>query len=208
MSGNLLIGCRGFENVPWAGSFYPPELPADWRFCYYSNEIRALLVPVEEWARFDAARVEVWRHDSDPAFRFVFELPGEALHAADLAARRALLEPLWPRVAAFVLKTGTRMPPRGIEALLDRPCCLEAEAPEWPELSRIWLPNHAAEPHPGGSFLVALMSQPEAGQMRFVLERLGRWMGGGRGAALFFDNPKRSAELANEARMLAELMGL
>lgn len=207
MSENLIIGCRGFDRTPWADSFYPPELPADWRFCYFSNEIRALLAPVEEWPP-GAARVDTWRRDSDPDFRFVFELPGEALRAGDMAAWREWLEPIWPRICAFVLKTGERLPPDNVEDMLGRPCCLEAAPPGRPELTRVWFPEREPGPFDGGRFLVARLGQPKPGQLRFVLERLARWMGDARRAALFFDDPKAAAELANEARVMAELMGL
>jgi hypothetical protein len=208
MAENLLIGCRGFEHEAWAVSFYPPEIPADWRFCYYSNEVRALLVPVEEWARLDAERVEVWRRDSDPAFRFVFEIPGQALRAEVVRHWRGVMAPIWPRIRAFVLKTGGRMPPVDIEDTLGLPCCLETAPPGRSELSRVWLPEREPEPHAGGRFLVAMLGQPKPGQSRFVLERLARWMGEKRGAALFFTDPENAADAAGEARVLAELMGL
>lgn len=208
MSENLLIGCRGFDNAPWVESYYPPEMPAGWRFCYYSNEIRALLVPIEEWARLDTERVEIWRRDCDPAFRFVFELPGDALRTGSIAAWRALLEPIWPRISAVVLKTGDDLAPDRIRDLPGFPCCLDSALPGQPDLSRVWFPDRESEPYNGGRFLVAVVGQRKPGELRSVLERIGRWMGAKRNAALFFADPKTSADDANEARVLAELMGL
>jgi hypothetical protein len=50
MSEAILIGTRGWDHDAWQGGFYPAELPVEWRFCYYSNLLRAVLVPAEAWA--------------------------------------------------------------------------------------------------------------------------------------------------------------
>ena len=34
MTEPLMIGTRGWDHGAWAGGFYPPELPDDWRFSF------------------------------------------------------------------------------------------------------------------------------------------------------------------------------
>ena len=45
MTEPLLIGTRGWDHAS-GGDFYPADLPDDWRFCYYSNNLRSVLVPI------------------------------------------------------------------------------------------------------------------------------------------------------------------
>ena len=87
MTEPLMIGTRGWAHAAWEGGFYPPELPAEWRFCFYSNNLRSALVPQEQWATVTGADVAAWLEDSDPAFRFVLELP-PALGVPHAHARR------------------------------------------------------------------------------------------------------------------------
>ena len=54
--------------------FYPDVLPADWRFSFYCNQLRSVLVPAEAWSAASAAEMEVWAEDAFPEFRFVVEL--------------------------------------------------------------------------------------------------------------------------------------
>ncbi len=129
----IMVGARGWEHPQRAGGFYPEELPADWRFAYYSNYLRSVLVPSETWEGTGIEEVREWAEDSDPAFRFVLELPavlsrpapGEVVHGctvygAEDAMERPLkdflgmIEPIASQTAGFLL----RIPP---EATPDRP---------------------------------------------------------------------------------------
>jgi len=78
MSEALLVGTRDWASADWADSYYPEDLPEDWRFCYYSNQFRAVLVSWEVWSNISSSGVEAWLEDSDPEFRFVLEINLEA----------------------------------------------------------------------------------------------------------------------------------
>ena len=54
MTEPILIGVRGWEYPPQE-SYYPPELPEEWRFCFYSNRLRSVLVPAQVWAESGSA---------------------------------------------------------------------------------------------------------------------------------------------------------
>jgi hypothetical protein len=111
MSGSFLIGARGWEHPGWRARFYPEALPEDWRFCYYSQWLRAVLVPSEQWETVTESEVRAWAEDCDPQFRFVLELPKEVTAAASSAATlRARLgaffktiEPIRPLTAGLVI---------------------------------------------------------------------------------------------------------
>lgn len=227
----ILIGTRGWEDPAWNGSFYPEELPPDWRFTYYSNQLRAVLVPAERWADTTEAEVRDWTEDSDRAFRFVLGVPAEFGRSVSdnelermLAGFTATIEPARSQVAGLLLRvvTETALDAAWLERLLTRlrdrvpPLCLDVAPAHRSATVLAVLDRHAVglcwqtesepAPRPGGRLLVALSRAAEPRAQRGLLERLAHWQGErGAIAALFFEGP-RAPELAQQARLLAELM--
>lgn len=228
MSDNLLIGVRGFEHAAWDTWFYPEPLPADWRFCYYSNRLRALLVPGERLDTVTTTELESWLEDADPAFRFVLELPpsvsdpaASGADAFEVFAERAAM--LLPQTSALVLRVEAPRPDlRWLAETLARcerlkPVCADLP-PSWIEagadaalarvnVSRCWRPAQTPLPVPFGDFALALVDAPDPRALRAIIETLMRWSDGARSAGLFFEEPLAAARLVEDARLLAELMG-
>jgi len=236
MSEAILIGTRGWDHDAWQGGFYPAELPVEWRFCYYSNLLRAVLVPAEVWAGMAPSAVAQWAEDSDAGFRFVLE-PPPLVSAAELTAFLRLIEPLASRTDGFLVSALPPDPAR-LEMLFTglaraRPVCVDVPAGGLsPELSgllaahrvgRCWHSTPGMEeveprreqrpsaqgsaPAPGGALMVALSEGGPVPELRRVLDSLARWQEQGGRAALFFEGPD-AAEAARAARTLAELMGV
>jgi uncharacterized protein YecE (DUF72 family) len=233
MTEPLMIGTRGWAHVAWTGGFYPPELPADWCFCYYSNQLRSVLVPQETWEAVSRAEVVQWMEDSDPAFRFVLELPAalcvplaNAKRDQVLAEFLELAEPIDARTAGLLLRIAPDTPvyPDWFEHLLGRladvaPVCADLPDVAWRAAAVLdaltrqnaglaWHCAQEAEPRPGGRLLVALGPPATPRQVRHCIERLAQWQGGQGAAGLFFDVPEGAAKAAQEARIIAELMGV
>ena len=225
----ILIGTRSWNHAP-GGDFYPAELPDDWRLCYYSNNLRCVLVPQETWDCVQRADVIQWLEDSDPAFRFVLELPGAlCLPLAQARQQRQMLEefmdkaePLAPRIAGLLLriKSDTEVLSDQLESLLNRladiaPVCVDLPDGPWRDpvvyavLQRqdaglVWHCARAAAPHPGGRLMIALAPPAPPRELRRWIEQLASWPG--LSAGLFFD--AGAAKTAQEARLIAELMGV
>jgi hypothetical protein len=70
----ILVAARGWSYPSWHGSFYPDDLPEDWRLSYYSNEFRAVVVPASEWVELDCAELERWAEDVPEEFLFYLEV--------------------------------------------------------------------------------------------------------------------------------------
>jgi len=230
MSEPILIGTRGWNHVS-GGDFYPAELPDDWRFCFYSNNLRSVLVPQETWDSAQRADVAQWLDDSDPAFRFVIELP--AILVSPLAQSRReqalaqfleTLEPVAARVAGLFLRIApdTEALPDWFEPLLSQladiaPLCVDLPAGPWRApavhavlerqgVGLVWHCTTETAPHPGGRLMVALAPPASAREVRRFIERLAQWQGKDALAGLFFD--AGAAKAAQEARIIAELMGV
>ena len=88
----IRVGACGWDQSHWQGTFFPDDLPDDWRLTYYANEFSAVLVPENEWC---AAGVdfEQWADDVPDDFKFYLltsSLPvDEALIKAQLGEKFA-----------------------------------------------------------------------------------------------------------------------
>ncbi|MGB0721281.1 MAG: hypothetical protein ACPGU7_02685 [Gammaproteobacteria bacterium] len=40
----IIVALAGLQDPPWAESFFPDDIPAQWRLDYYANEFEALVV--------------------------------------------------------------------------------------------------------------------------------------------------------------------
>jgi uncharacterized protein YecE (DUF72 family) len=231
MTEPLLIGMRGWEHPDWEGHFYPAELPADWRFCFYSNRLRSVLLAAEAWPATDADEVRRWRGDCDGQFRFVLELPqtlalpgavGE--FDAHWAGFRALIDPLHASTAGLLLRVPAAAAPdrdwlaHALSVLTsDKPVCVDLPSDAWRTPSVLallgdtgaglcWDADAQASPHPGGRFLLGLTAGGNAKVLRRHIEALGAWQHGDSLAGLFIHAPGRPG-MAEEARIIAEILG-
>ena len=218
-------------NPASGGNFYPAELPEDWRFCFYSNNLRSVLVPQETWDSAQRVDVAQWQEDSDPEFRFVIELPTvlglpltHGKREQSLVQFLETLEPIAARTAGLLLRIppDTKVMTDWFEHFLNRladiaPVCVDLPDGPWREqnvfaaLERqgaglAWHCTREAEPHPGGKLMVAFAPSAPAREVRHWIERLAQWQGSGSFAGLFFNAGATRA--AQEGRLIAELMGV
>lgn len=222
---NLLIGTVGWEHAAWHGGFYPEALPADWRFCYYSNKLRAVIVPAADTARVDAPTIAQWQQDSDEAFRFVWELPDDIADAPQALARiKETIAPLAARSAGWLWRprTADRDGPvlASVVAALgsDASVCVDIDpaslgAPTATVLTQhqvgyCWHVATAAPPRLDGRLTIALMPRGDPRAVRAALEQLAAMPRADAVRGLFFSEPATSAKLAEQARMLADMLGV
>lgn len=72
----LIVGARGWDHSGWNGTFYPDDLPEDWRLSYYANEFAGVLVPEALWRAADSGVIKHWCGDVPEGFLFFLEVPG------------------------------------------------------------------------------------------------------------------------------------
>ena len=231
MTESLLIGTHGWEHPAWHGNFYPPELPVDWRFCFYSNRLRSVLVSADSWHTTDDAQTKLWLADCDPQFRFVLELPAVLAtpatpevfdgHWADF---RAHIEPLHGHTVGLLLRPPVAAVPdrdslaHALSVLTAyKPVCVDLPSAPWRtyEISTLltdagaglcWHADQDPAPQPGGRFMVGLTPGGNAKTLRRQIEALGAWQHDDSMAGLFI-RPPGSARMAEEARIIAEILG-
>lgn len=221
---DLLIGAIGWHNDNWQNGFYPEELPEDWRLGYYSNHLRAVLVPPETW-RSSQANTEEWLQDIYPEFRMVLAWePGEGDPVASVTRFLQQSGPIADNVDAYlVLLDGPAESQlaRAISMLsAHRPVSLvgrnykaldiDPVLSDTANIAECWLPDSQEKPAAKGEFLVVLTSERDGKVIRKIIDEINRWpdtVTGAKGAALFFTGD-RGADTALQARTIAELMGV
>lgn len=212
-----MIGTYGYDCAEWNTTYYPEMLPHDWRFCFFSNQFRAVLIPGEVLRNIDAATIAQWREDSDPKFRFVLEVGAD--QAPEIERLMQMLIPLGAQVAGWILSNNTTASDTAIRALASTtlPIAVDTSAAEFARLrtafpavrlTRVWRPTQeefGSQEHAG--FTVALVDRIEMRSLRVLLERLRTGVAQGDTAGLFFLPSAQAPRLAQEARVLTELMG-
>lgn len=221
-----MVGTIGWDHDNWAGNFYPDDLPDDWRFAYYSNDYRAVLVPADHFEAAGKEAVSEWLEDCDEAFGFVVEIPQFCLDNASADSLQAFLDdisPLHSRTRGFLLSLGeitsqvvARLQPR-LELLQEfGPVCIDFEGASETSgklmqlmadysVGLCWRPDASKAPKDGGALMLALSDEEDPRHQRKIIEALEQWMQRGDGlAGLFLKSPAA----ASQARIVAEMLGV
>ncbi|MCK4743054.1 MAG: hypothetical protein KAT25_04480 [Sulfuriflexus sp.] len=71
---DVVVGSRGWLHEQWSESYYPEDIPDEWRLGFYANEFNTLLVPWAQWNESIEA-LEEGLEDADDDFHLYLELP-------------------------------------------------------------------------------------------------------------------------------------
>ncbi len=56
---SIKVGSYGWEFASFLQSFYPQDLPQEWRLSFYANEFNSILIPAELWCD-SSLDIEEW----------------------------------------------------------------------------------------------------------------------------------------------------
>lgn len=70
-----LLGAIGWEHPAWDGTFYPEDLPPEWRLNYYNCAFECVYLPYATWRTTPLETLAAWRQDTLEHFRFLLEAP-------------------------------------------------------------------------------------------------------------------------------------
>lgn len=86
------LGAIGWDKPEWVGSFYPEDMPPEWRLSFYNTHFSCVYLPYVLWHRVSVDELARWRDDTLERFRFLLEPPPDGATPED-AARLAALAP-------------------------------------------------------------------------------------------------------------------
>ena len=199
----VLIGAHGWQHPGWNGTFYPDDLPEDWRLGYYGNEFPLVGVPAGAWS---GSGPQDWLEDSGGHLRFLCELPVPGMDAARAVGE---LEVLGPRCLGVIL---TAPVPEAVVPELRRrwPLAWAGAGEPPPALreagaGRCW--DGSGAPPPGGRLNVIRLAAaaPSPRELRGLLEAALAWPGTDH-TVLLFTAADPSVEAMHAAATLLELM--
>jgi len=70
----IRVGACGWDHTHWLGTFYPDDLPADWRLSYYANEFSTVLLEEAQW-RSNLDKLDEWADEVPEGFLFYLQSP-------------------------------------------------------------------------------------------------------------------------------------
>jgi len=71
---DVVVGSRGWLHQSWVESYYPDDIPDEWRLGFYGNEFNTVLVPWEQW-QTSVEALEEGLDDTSDDFHLYLELP-------------------------------------------------------------------------------------------------------------------------------------
>jgi len=78
----LEIGALGIQHEGWLESYYPEDLPEDWRLDYYSHHFNVALLPVDEWLSVTEDDLAQWTEDVKDEFQFLLAIDNKDINTA------------------------------------------------------------------------------------------------------------------------------
>ncbi|MCG5515110.1 MULTISPECIES: hypothetical protein [Ectothiorhodospira] len=183
---HLTLGARDWEHPAWVAQFYPQDMPASWRLCFYANEFSTVLLPPQRWQGTSPADWQGWLGEVREDFRFFLEVGGGALE--DVEHLRRMTATLGPQLGGLVLPGASHETFQ--EAVFMRPGqgrlpCYSVDAPA--ARTRLWM-GPATEPPCAP---VGWMGLPAGAHPRMLRENLEAFArcAEGRSGVLFLDAP-------------------
>lgn len=102
MKQTINLGAYGWLHPHWLNTFYPEDLPEDWRLGYYSNEFSTVLVPARYWQGLHVDVCQDWLDDVHPGFQFFIECNGSMFDMVSLADFTEAVQVLKPQLSGLV----------------------------------------------------------------------------------------------------------
>ncbi|MBT8440131.1 MAG: hypothetical protein HKP55_07320 [Gammaproteobacteria bacterium] len=70
----MRIGTIGWLFESWDNSYFPEDIPQDWKLGYYANDLSAVVVPEALWEQADFEELEEMAEEVHEDFGFYFQI--------------------------------------------------------------------------------------------------------------------------------------
>ncbi len=147
MKQTINVGAYGWLHPHWINSFYPEDLPADWRLGYYSNEFNTVLVPSFYWQKQHLADCAALLDDVHPGFQFFIECDHQMFDTVSLLALTEALRIMKPQLSGLVFLGGLHMGKAIDDRFFELADSLEVDmiaGQSAPEAEKLWRPDDSS----------------------------------------------------------------
>ncbi|MGD2119324.1 MAG: hypothetical protein PVG66_13265 [Chromatiales bacterium] len=199
----LRIASVGWQHAGWDNSYYPEDIPADWKLSYYANDFRAVVVPQQDWLAIEADDWETLLDDVDEQFRFYLALDSHDLSETQL---RIPLDALSDQLGGFLLKQTNAVPLESTghgDVPFIGPC---TESDSQQETPHCWLDLQTERPCRHD--VVWIRERYSLPELRSGFERLQAFFPEQQNRLVVVDLAEPDTAYMQEIRTLLELMGI
>lgn len=213
------LGSWGWDWDAWELSFYPPDLPEDWRLGFYANEFSLGVIPGEQAMQLKAWTLREWDRSLDSSFGFLVEVPpalradkqdpdpGRFLETLDVLRGR-LRGLLWP-VEGAVAERLQAFREAGALDLAPVHLLGEPQGPDWQAagegIGHAWTRDSSPDLRVDGPAIVD--SGVRLAELRVAVDRYRARLSSAEPRLVLKGRPPDPTRL-REARVMLELMGL
>lgn len=85
------MGALDWRHAAWAGSFYPADLPEEWRLTFYASQFNCVFLPASAWRAQEARELARWCEDVHSEFVFLLQADGISTLPEALGERALLV---------------------------------------------------------------------------------------------------------------------
>ena len=147
MKQTINVGAYGWLHPHWINSFYPEDLPADWRLGYYSNEFNTVLVPFFYWQEQYLADCAALLDDVHSGFQFFIECDHRMFDTVSLMELIEALKILKPQLSGLVFPGSLQMEKAIDERFLELADSLQVDmiaGQSAPGAEKLWRPDDSS----------------------------------------------------------------
>ena len=73
MTYRTALGTAGWDRPEWADTFYPSDMPHEWRLTYYNTQFHCVFLAAPDWRRAGDDAYAAWAADVHDQFVFLLE---------------------------------------------------------------------------------------------------------------------------------------
>ena len=95
------IGTIHWDHKKWNDSYYPDDIPDEWKLAFYANDFSAIVLPENLWRTAEIEALAEYLEDLDEQFAVYCLLETGCLDEQEIAAVKSLLDPYF---RGFIVK--------------------------------------------------------------------------------------------------------
>lgn len=113
------IGAMDWRDPAWTGSFYPDDMPEEWRLSFYASQYNCVFLQAANWRQASPLEYGQWRDDVHGQFVFLLEGEVQATPPDALVQKARIINTTDPQILWFDRNSDLKQLSAGIESAPD-----------------------------------------------------------------------------------------
>jgi hypothetical protein len=121
----------------WERSFYPQDMPEEWRLAFYNTQFNCVFLSADQWRGVSSEQLKQWQEDTHEPFLFLLEGGPEMSVPGPLQGKALCIAAQDERITWFDGQTDVRQLAGSLKQWGDGPCFLLSRDGDLPQLERV-----------------------------------------------------------------------